>query len=82
MKKTLLKFSSAIYLIAFRKYSKAKHWEINLNELTVLCDCTDKEAIVACTDFRAMILKPEEQNVNLAKVSEFTVPPVLQRLTS
>lgn len=60
MKKTFLKFTSSIYLLAFRKYSKAAHWEINLSELTVLCDCSEKEARIACSDFNAVILNPEE----------------------
>jgi hypothetical protein len=83
MKKTLLKFSSAIYLIAFRKFSKAKHWEINLNELTVICDCSEKEAISACKDFRAVIINADEEVELVGKISEFSVvPQVLQRLTS
>ena len=60
MKKTLLKFTSSIYLLAFRKYSKASHWEINLSELTVLCNCSEKEAKIACNDFNAVILNQDE----------------------
>lgn len=60
MKKTLLKFPSAIYLIAFRRYSKASFWEIDLQELTMLCDCSKKEAIVACSDFKAEQVEQRE----------------------
>ena len=61
MKKTLLKFSSAMYLIAFRKFSKATHWEINLNDLIVVCDCSDKEAMIALRDFRAVLIEPVQE---------------------
>ena len=60
MKRTLLKFTSSIYLLAFRKYSKATHWEVNLNELTVLCNCSEKEARMACNDFNAVILHADQ----------------------
>ena len=82
MKRTLLKFSSIIYLIAFRKFSKAKHWEINLNDLTVTCDCSEKEALAARKDFRAIILNSHSEMETIGKVSEFTVPQASQRLTS
>lgn len=73
MKKTLLKFSSAMYLIAFRRYSKAQHWEIDLTELTVLCDCTRKEQQVACSDFGAEVLQlPEKARLF---ESEIVIPP-------
>lgn len=60
MKKTLLKFSSAVYLIAFRKFSKADYWEINLDKLTIICNCSEKELAVACKDFRAIQLSYNE----------------------
>jgi hypothetical protein len=56
MNKTLLKFPSPVYLIAFRKYSKAKTWEVSLSDLTVFCDCSPKEAKSACQDFQAILL--------------------------
>jgi hypothetical protein len=61
MKKTRLKFSSAIYLIAFRRYSKASYWEIDLTERTVICNCTKGELQFACTDFKAEILPLTEK---------------------
>jgi hypothetical protein len=61
MKKTLLKFSSTMYLIAFRKFSKAQHWEINLTDLTVICDCSDKEARIALRDFKAVMMEPVQE---------------------
>jgi hypothetical protein len=61
MKKTLLKFSSGIYLLAFRKFSKASFWEINLNDLTILCDCSEKEAIFACKEFNAVIINSHDE---------------------
>ena len=57
MHKTLLKFPSPVYLIAFRKFSKAKTWEVSLSDLTVLCDCNPAEARMACQDFQAILLK-------------------------
>jgi hypothetical protein len=60
VKTTILKFPSFIYLTAFRKYSKATHWEINISDLTVLCDCSEKEAGFACVDFNAEILRGSE----------------------
>ena len=75
MKKTLLKFSSAIYLIAFRKFSKAKHWEINLSDLTVYCDCSEKEAMHACMDFKAVRLTQGElMESTPGKIAEMNVP--------
>lgn len=56
VKTTILKFQSFVYLTAFRKFSKAKHWEINISHLTVRCDCSEKEAEFACSDFRAIVL--------------------------
>jgi hypothetical protein len=56
MKKTLLKFPSAMYLIAFRRYSKASFWEIDLAALTALCDCSAKDIKIACKDFQAHVL--------------------------
>lgn len=53
---TILKFQSFVYLTAFRKFSKAKHWEINISHLTVRCDCSEKEAEFACSDFKAIVL--------------------------
>jgi hypothetical protein len=73
MKKTLLKFSSIMYLIAFRKFSKAKHWEINLNDLTVVCDCSDKEALSACRDFRAVLVAAHDEVPIHGKISELGV---------
>lgn len=60
MKTTTLKFPSFIYLTAFRKYSKAKHWEINISDLTVQCDCSEKETGFACNDFRAVVINAAE----------------------
>ncbi len=74
MTKTLLKFSSAIYLIAFRKFSKAKYWEINLNDLTVICDCSEKEALLACKDFRAVILSSERETEKVGTKSSISIP--------
>lgn len=68
MKKTLLKFSSAVYLIAFRKYSKASYWEINLTDLTVICDCSEKEARAASTDFKATRFALNEDSQPMANV--------------
>ena len=56
MKTTILQFQSLVYLTAFRKFSKAKHWEVNISHLTVLCDCSTKEAEFACSDFNATVL--------------------------
>jgi hypothetical protein len=82
MKKTLLKFSSLIYLTAFRKFSKANYWEINLNELTVLCDCSEKEIMYACKDFRAIILQSMEEIGTITNFGEVGIPPVSYRLSS
>lgn len=73
MKKTLLKFPSVIYLISFRRYSKASYWEIDLTERTVLCDCTRKEQQVACSDFGAQLLVSPE--ITILREPETVVPP-------
>jgi len=62
VKTTILKFPSFVYLTAFRKYSKARHWEISIADLTVLCDCSAEEARNACNDFNAIELKNREEN--------------------
>ena len=62
MKTTILKFPSFVYLTAFRKFSKATHWEISIAELTVLCDCSAEEARFACNDFKAIELKNRDEN--------------------
>lgn len=67
VKTTILKFPSFIYLTAFRKYSKAKHWEINISDLTVLCDCSEKEAGFACNDFNATVVLAGEKAANQSK---------------
>lgn len=83
MKKTLLKFSSLTYLTAFRKFSKANYWEIDLNEFTVLCDCSDKELIFACRDFRAIVLQPATEHLGtITKIGEIGFPPLSYRLSS
>lgn len=83
MKKTLLKFTSLIYLTAFRKFSKASYWEINLNDLTVLCDCSEKEAQFACRDFRAVLLRSaEEEMIPITNMGDLGIPPVSYRLSS
>ena len=56
MEKYSLKFPSLIYLTAFRKYSKAAHWEINMTNLVAHCDCSPKEASLACKEFRAELV--------------------------
>jgi hypothetical protein len=58
-----LKFPSFIYLTAFRRYSKADYWDINIPELTVVCNCSEKEAHHACQDFRAVLLNVNEEVV-------------------
>lgn len=78
MKKTLLKFPSAIYLIAFRRYSKASYWEIDLNELTVLCDCLQKEAKAACKEFGAQIIEKQEIIATPAMREESITIPINQ----
>jgi hypothetical protein len=82
MTKTLLKFPSAIYLIAFRKFSKAKHWEINLTDLTVICDCSEKEALYACKDFRAVLMVAAEEHEPVTHITEFAITATAHRLTS
>lgn len=82
MKKTLLKFSSLVYLTAFRKFSKASYWEINLNDLTVICDCSEKETLYACKDFRAVMIQPLEETGTITKFGEVGIPPVSYRLSS
>ena len=82
MKKTLLKFSSLIYLTAFRKFSKASFWEINLNDLTVLCDCSEKELMFACKDFRATLLQSADELNAIAHFNELNIPPASYRLSS
>ncbi len=82
MKKTLLKFTSSIYLLAFRKYSKASHWEVNLNELTVLCDCSEKEARMACNDFNAIILNADEAVHSFGLVNDLNVANLTYQLSS
>ena len=82
MKKTLLKFSSLIYLTAFRKFSKASFWEINLNDLTVLCDCSEKELMFACKDFRAVLLQSADDLSTITTFSELNIPPASYRLSS
>lgn len=80
MTKTLLKFSSSIYLLAFRKFSKARHWEINLNELTVYCDCSEKEAMYACKEFNAVRLIPGEAISSVpGKLAEMNLPQASYR---
>ena len=82
MKKTHLKFTSSIYLLAFRKYSKASHWEVNLNELTILCNCSEKEARIACSDFNAVILNPDEVVNAYSMVNEMSLPKMSYQLSS
>lgn len=83
MNKTLLKFSSLVYLTAFRKFSKARYWEINLNDLTVLCDCSEKEAEFACRDFRAVLLQSaEEELMPVTNMGDLGISPVSYRLSS
>ena len=82
MKRTLLKFSSVVYLISFRKFSKAKYWEINLNDLTIICDCSEKEAQFACRDFRAVILTPEEYMPSVGKIGEMGFPQAAHSLSA
>lgn len=60
MEKYNLKFPSFIYLTAFRKFSKAKHWEINIANLVAQCDCSEKEAVFACKEFNAVLLTGNE----------------------
>jgi hypothetical protein len=82
MKKTLLKFTSSIYLLAFRKYAKASHWEVNLNELTILCNCSEKEARMACNDFNAVILNVEEVAGPYGLVNDLNVSKLTYQLSS
>lgn len=83
MKKTLLKFSSIIYLTAFRKFAKARYWEINLNDMTILCDCSEKEVQFACKDFRAVLLQSaEEELMPITNMGELSIPPISYRLSS
>ena len=82
MKKTLLKFTSSIYLLAFRKYAKASHWEVNLNELTVLCNCSEIEARMACNDFNAVILNVEEVVGPYGLVNDLNVSKLTYQLSS
>ena len=63
-----LKFPSFIYLTAFRKYSKADYWDINIPELTVVCNCSEKEARFACQDFKAEILNVNQEVVTSRNV--------------
>jgi hypothetical protein len=51
-----LQFSSLVYLCAFRRYSTATCWQIDVNALQVNCYCSDKEVQVACRDFQASVL--------------------------
>lgn len=60
MKKIQLKFPSAVYLIAFRRYAKSPLWEIDLNNLTVQCECSAGEIAAACRDFRAEVIAHQE----------------------
>ena len=83
MKKTLLKFTSLIYLTAFRKFSKASFWEINLSDMTILCDCSEKELQFACRDFRAVVLHTaEEELVPITTMGDLGIPPASYRLSS
>lgn len=82
MKKTLLKFTSLMYLIAFRKFSKAKYWEINLQDLTVVCDCSEKEAMFAYSDFLAVTVQSPDELASLNNIGEVTLSPVAYRLSS
>ena len=61
MNKTLLKFPSPVYLSAFRKYSKAKTWEVSLSDMTAFCDCSSKEVTIACQDFQAVVMTTAEK---------------------
>jgi hypothetical protein len=60
VKKYSLQFTSFIYLTAFRKYSKAAHWEIDITNLVAHCNCSEKEAKFACNEFRAILLTGNE----------------------
>jgi hypothetical protein len=51
-----LQFPSLVYLCAFRRYSTATCWQIDINTLQVNCHCSDREAQVACQDFQALLL--------------------------
>lgn len=82
MKKTRLKFSSAIYLIAFRRYSKAGFWEIDLTNLTVRCDCSSAEARTACAEFGAVVLLQEEVEEPLLMEEKINLTPGQHRFAS
>lgn len=75
MEKYNLKFPSLIYLSAFRRFSKAKHWEINITNLVAQCDCTEKEAGFACKEFKAVLLDgTEDLDVDNWEMNETSLP--------
>lgn len=56
MSTVLLKFSSLVYLSAFRQYLTARTLQVDLKELSVRVRCSEKERQSACTDFGAIVL--------------------------
>ena len=57
MNNVYLKFSSFIYLTAFLKFAKTTNLTINLEALSLRCDCSQKFIDVACRDFRANLIE-------------------------
>lgn len=52
-----LKFSSLIYLSAFRKFAKAKNWSVDLDEMTVHCMCSEDMIQMAISEFSGVVLQ-------------------------
>ncbi len=82
MEKVLLKFSSAVYLTAFRRYAKSKNWEINLTELTIRCECSTKDLQAACDDFNAIVLESNHAAASQQTETEISFFPNPQLIHS
>jgi hypothetical protein len=58
MQKITLKFKSANQLWAFKQLIKSQDVEINLNQCTITCNCSEDELTLAVGKFGAEVLSP------------------------
>ncbi len=56
MQKVVLKFTSAALLWAFKQAIGAPEVDINLDQCTITCECSETEITLATTIYRAKIV--------------------------